>query len=105
MADQGYDSMGIEPNQGFAEYSRAENGITVQATIWQEAEIEDGSIDVITANHVVEHFRSPVAALQTFHRWLKPVVQYISVPNVYNPTAHPTGGSTLLTFIISPVRR
>lgn len=92
MADQGYDSMGIEPNRGFAEYSRTENGINVQATIWQEAEIEDGSIDVITANHVVEHFRSPVAALQTFHRWLKPGgAVYISVPNVYNPDRTPYG--------------
>ena len=92
MTDQGYETIGIEPNQAFAEYSRSEFGINVQATIWQEAEIKNGSIDVITANHVIEHFRSPVAALQTFHLWLKPGgAVYISVPNIYNPDRTPYG--------------
>ena len=92
MTDQGYETIGIEPNQAFAEYSRYEFGINVQATIWQEAEIKNGSIDVITANHVIEHFRSPVAALQTFHLWLKPGgAVYISVPNIYNPDRTPYG--------------
>lgn len=92
MADKGYDALGIEPNEGFAEYAKNAYGINVQAAVWQEADIADGSVDVITANHVVEHFRSPLAAMRTFHRWLKPGgAAYISVPNVYNPDRTPYG--------------
>jgi 2-polyprenyl-3-methyl-5-hydroxy-6-metoxy-1,4-benzoquinol methylase len=92
MDEKGYDAEGIEPNEGFADFAQREYGVKIQNAIWQEAQIAEQSVDLITANHVVEHFRSPTEALETFWRWLKPGgYLFVSVPNVYNPNRTPYG--------------
>ncbi len=83
LVEQGIKAKGIEPNEGFAEFARKSYGIDVQCCMWESAEIEPGSIGLITANHVVEHFRNPFGALEKFYSWLKPGgYLYISVPNI-----------------------
>ena len=90
--ERGIDAHGVEPNQGFAEYSIEAYGIPVQVSGWQNAQIEPESFDIVTANHVVEHFRTPFQALVRFRDWLKPDgYLHISVPDVYSPQRTPYG--------------
>ena len=66
--------------------------IPVQVSGWQNARIEPESFDIVTANHVVEHFRTPFPALVRFRDWLKPKgYLHISVPDVYSPQRTPYG--------------
>ena len=88
--ERGMDAHGVEPNRGFAEYSIEAYGIPVQVSGWQNARIEPESFDIVTANHVVEHFRTPFPALVRFRGWLKPDGHlHISVPDVYSPQRTP----------------
>ena len=79
----GLDVWGIEPNEGYGEYSRQEYGLPVQTGFWQTAEFAPNSVDVLTAHHVVEHFDDPQAAFHRFAEWIKPGgYLVIDVPNV-----------------------
>jgi 2-polyprenyl-3-methyl-5-hydroxy-6-metoxy-1,4-benzoquinol methylase len=90
LRERGIDAHGIEPNEGFARYSVETYGVPVQTAFWQNARIDRESYDVLTANHVVEHFRTPFQALVKFRHWLKPGGHlYVSVPDVYSPHRTP----------------
>lgn len=90
VQDHGYEAVGIEPSASFAAFARKEYGLTVFNCGWQDAPIAEGSLDIITIHHVLEHLREPMAALETFHRWLKPDgILYVSVPNIYRPHRSP----------------
>lgn len=90
MCGKGYDAHGIEPNEGFVRYAVEKYGVPIRMALWQTAEIDEGSFDLITANHVVEHFLDPLAALRCFRSWLKPGGKlFVSVPDIYNPNRTP----------------
>ena len=87
---QGIDAVGIEPNRGYAGYAQKTYDVPILNTTWAGADIEPGSIGVVAANHVVEHFRSPFHALSWFRVWLEPGGHlFLSVPNVLNPRRPP----------------
>ncbi|MEX0694999.1 MAG: class I SAM-dependent methyltransferase [Rhodospirillales bacterium] len=92
MKQRGYRAFGIEPHHGFAQYSRDAYGIEVINDGWETADISDGQLDAVSANHVLEHFRDPVGALQQFRSWLKPDgLLFLSVPNIEHPGKTPYG--------------
>jgi 2-polyprenyl-3-methyl-5-hydroxy-6-metoxy-1,4-benzoquinol methylase len=83
LRSQGYDAAGIEPNEGYGEFARTVLGLPVQRGGYQEAKVEPGSMDVVTAFHVVEHLEHPVEAMRVMKGWLKPGGQLlVEVPNV-----------------------
>ncbi len=67
----GFSASGIEPNEGYASYSREQYGIHVRPGTWETAEIAPESVDVLTMHHVLEHFQYPLSALITLHGWLR----------------------------------
>ncbi len=69
--DAGYDAFGIEPSARGAEAAAA-IGAPVQRASFETATIEDGSVDVATVWHVLEHLDDPGAAVASLHGWLKP---------------------------------
>ncbi len=88
--EKGIQADGLEPNDGFAGYSKREYNIPIYTSSWQDAEIKDETYDVITAHHVVEHLHSPFEAITRFREWLVPGgYLYVSVPNIYNPNHTP----------------
>ena len=92
MCEKGFDAHGIEPNEGFADYARRTYGVPILMAMWETADVEDESFDVITSNHVVEHFCDPYAALRRFHSWLAPGGRlFLSVPSIANPNRTPYG--------------
>lgn len=83
LRSQGYEAQGIEPNAGYGEFARTVLGLPVQLGGYQEAKVEPGSMDVVTAFHVVEHLEHPVEAMRVMKNWLKPGGQMlVEVPNV-----------------------
>lgn len=89
-AQAGYDARGLEPNVAYAEWSQRKFGIEVAVGTWETAEIAPGTYDLITSHHVLEHLRSPSAALRKFHEWLKPGgLLWFSVPNLRSAASSP----------------
>jgi 2-polyprenyl-3-methyl-5-hydroxy-6-metoxy-1,4-benzoquinol methylase len=87
----GYDSQGIEPNIGYAEYSRDALDIPVQIGGFDQANVELESLDVVTLFHVAEHLEHPVAALKKAASWLRPGGRMlVEVPNVESTCIWPS---------------
>lgn len=83
LRELGYDASGIEPNTGYAEYSRDILGIPVQIGGFASARVEQGSLDLVTLFHVAEHLEHPVHALRTIAGWLREGGRLlVEVPNV-----------------------
>ena len=66
-----YELQGVESFAPAAADARA-RGIQVYASFFEDADIEDRSIDVVLMWHVLEHVFDPVIALQKVARILKP---------------------------------
>ncbi len=78
----GYVAQGIEPNQGYGGFCRDDLGLSVTIDTLDQVDFASASFDIITANHVVEHLRDPVAAMRRIRNWLSPEgVMVIEVPN------------------------
>ena len=83
MRELGFETQGIEPNDGYARFATDQLGVDVAIGPLERSEFSAGTFDVITAHHVVEHLRHPVAALRTLAAWLNPNgLLIIEVPNV-----------------------
>jgi SAM-dependent methyltransferase len=80
---------GVEPNPQFAEYARSHAGAHIYTGRLEDylcsAEREALPFDVITLNHVLEHFSSPREALVGIRDLLaSDGILYVEVPNVVN---------------------
>ncbi len=90
----GHDVSGIEPNKGYAEYSRQEYGLKVQVGFIQDIHQSIDSFDLITIWHVLEHTENPTAVIEKLYALLKP--EGVLVVEV--PTIEATCQSPLSTF-------
>lgn len=78
----GHNVTGIEPGENFARFARETYGARVFVSSWQDAAVPRGSVDLITAQHVLEHLRQPVDALRRMADWLaEDGIIHIEVPN------------------------
>lgn len=88
-AGAGHQVQGIEPGESFATYARETYGVPVESRVWQQVDFAPGGFDVITANHVLEHLREPVAALRRMAGWLaEDGILHVSVPNALGRRRH-----------------
>lgn len=79
----GYDVLGLEPHEGYANYTQNTFGVTVQNATLERADIKPESVDIITLHHVLEHLPDPVASLGNMRAWLKPEgVIMVDVPDI-----------------------
>ncbi len=81
----GHPAAGIEPNRGFQEFSR--DRLKAKVTDKYLFDLPPLPVhDAILLVHVIEHFRSPRAALEHIHRLLKPRGRlYVECPNLGAP--------------------
>ncbi|WP_261842235.1 class I SAM-dependent methyltransferase [Aliamphritea ceti] len=66
---QGFNSKGLEPNIGYAEFANKHYGNQITAGNLDDLQ---GSYDVITLFHVLEHLASPIDAFAKLHAALNP---------------------------------
>jgi len=85
----GCDSQGIEPNRGYGAWSLENYGVDVFLGMYQEANFEKGSFDVVTLFQVLEHLADPVDDLRRMSEYLKPGGKFvIEVPDILFPGMH-----------------
>ncbi|MCQ8179779.1 class I SAM-dependent methyltransferase [Methylomonas sp. SURF-1] len=83
MKALGHDIQGIEPNKGYAEYSKAQYQLNLQVGFVQDGDFTDASFDLITIWHVLEHTADPGSVLGILRKLLKPdATLVVEVPNV-----------------------
>lgn len=79
----GFQAAGLEPHEGYSEYTRRTFDIPVHTASIDEAMIPPASLDVVTIHHVVEHLPNPVVSLGIIHQWLRPGgILAIDVPDI-----------------------
>jgi 2-polyprenyl-3-methyl-5-hydroxy-6-metoxy-1,4-benzoquinol methylase len=90
LSSRGYRLTGIEPNDGYREYARAEYRVDLRPGTLDDNEFRPAEFDLITIFHVLEHVPDPRAALQRLSAWLKPGGHlYIEVPNALTDVSSP----------------
>lgn len=79
----GHAVSGIEPNKGYAEFSKQEYGLNVQVGFIQDIQQPGESFDLITIWHVLEHTENPGDVLTKLHSLLKPQgILVVEVPTI-----------------------
>ncbi|MEP6597431.1 MAG: class I SAM-dependent methyltransferase [Ginsengibacter sp.] len=68
---RGWDVIGIEPLEIPADYSEKKLGIKVVRKYFEEADIQEQSIDVVVACHVIEHVPNPTSFVKKAHSLLR----------------------------------
>jgi SAM-dependent methyltransferase len=71
MQQAGWDVVGIEPNEGAAEYARSRFGLPVRTGTLRTAALPANSFDVVTLWDVLEHLHTPWTDLIEARRLLK----------------------------------
>lgn len=83
LSKLGFSVRGIEPNEGYGNYSKTEYNLQVQIGFAQNTEFSPESFDFISMSHVLEHVDNPSLVLKKIHGWLKnDGLLAIEVPNV-----------------------
>lgn len=83
LTQLGFSVCGIEPNEGYGNYSKTEYGLNVQIGFAQNIEFTPESFDFITSSHVLEHVDNPSLILKKLHVWLKKDgLLALEVPNI-----------------------
>lgn len=83
MSLLGHQVQGIEPNEGYAEYSIAEYRLNLQRGFIQDSYFNNDGFDIITIWHVLEHTEDPYFVLRKLHSFLKPQgILVVEVPNI-----------------------
>jgi 2-polyprenyl-3-methyl-5-hydroxy-6-metoxy-1,4-benzoquinol methylase len=78
----GYDAGGFEPDPARAA-AAAGYGVRLRVAGVEDADVEAGSVDAVTAWHVLEHVPDPDAAVASFAAWLRPGgALLVGVPNL-----------------------
>ncbi|MFN9003168.1 MAG: class I SAM-dependent methyltransferase [Alphaproteobacteria bacterium] len=79
----GFDVHGLEPHEGYSEYTRKTFGVPIITAPLEKADIAPESYDIITLNHVLEHLQYPLTSLSYLNRWLKVGgLLAVEVPNI-----------------------
>ncbi|MDX1949770.1 MAG: class I SAM-dependent methyltransferase [Rickettsiales bacterium] len=87
----GFDVTGIEPHEGYSKYTKDTFGVNVINSMFQDANVENESYDIITLHHVLEHLQKPLTALASISKWLKfDGILVIDVPDIEHTSHSPT---------------
>lgn len=85
LKSRGFSAMGLEANEGYAQFSKNELAINVNIQPFSEFS-HDTQFDAITMFHVLEHIENPLDDLGHLVKFLKPGGHLIiEVPNILYP--------------------
>lgn len=79
----GFNTLGIEPNKGYAEFSKNDLSLSVINTTLEKANLKRNSYDVINLNQVLEHLPEPLNTLKYLKKLLKKNgILVLTVPDI-----------------------
>ncbi|MCB9139541.1 MAG: class I SAM-dependent methyltransferase [Caldilineaceae bacterium] len=83
MAQNGWETVGVELSQNVAALARSRHGLNVYTGTLEQARFEDESFDAVTMWDVLEHVHDPAATLREIRRILRPGgLLLVRVPNL-----------------------
>ena len=83
LKQRGFRTLGVDFSAEAAEVAERENGVRVLVGSLEQAGFRDGSFDIVTLFHVMEHVTNPRAVLAEVARILKPGGRLVlQVPNI-----------------------
>jgi len=83
MRRDGVDASGLDPGIEFTEFARTVLGVPIQTAAVDAAAVPQGSQDLVTMFHALEHVPDPRAVLSTVRGWLKHGGHLVvEVPNI-----------------------
>lgn len=84
----GFDAIGIEPNQGYSEFAKREYDVEIMTSMLED--LTKSSADIVTLFHVFEHMANPLLAMKKIADILKEDgLFFIEVPNILQDDASP----------------
>lgn len=83
----GLNAYGVNPDRGFGNYGPKHYGLKeVQISMFEDSHFKESSLDIITLNHVFEHFIDATYTLEKIRAYLKKDgLIYLSIPNILTP--------------------
>lgn len=79
---RGWEVWGLEPSQTWADKTASRLGVKVWAQRVEEADVPDGTCDVVFSDSVIEHLAQPMAMMELAWSVLKPKgIAYLVTPN------------------------
>jgi len=79
----GYAARGLEPSARGVAAGRDRYGVTLEPVGIEDAVVQDGTLDVVSLWHVLEHVEDPDAAVARIAAWLRPGgALVVGVPNL-----------------------
>ena len=83
LADTGWQVSGHDPDQRFHPFAKQMYGVDIRPEWFTADVVGPGSLDLVTAYHVLEHIPEPLMWLSEIHKALKPDgVLHIETPNL-----------------------
>lgn len=93
LKSQGWECYGTELSESLASHVQETSGIEVRTGELRDMGFDEGSFDVVTAYHVLEHISNPKATLTEVRRLMKPDgLLVVGVPNLASVQARMSGG-------------
>lgn len=84
----GFDSKGIEPNEGYSSFAKNEYGVNIETLMLDDLKAD--TADVVTLFHVFEHMANPQKVMEKLNSILKEDgYLLIEVPNIFQKDASP----------------
>ncbi|MBA4417893.1 MAG: hypothetical protein C0392_08290 [Syntrophus sp. (in: bacteria)] len=71
LKEDGWDTVGIEPDRYFGDYAQKYYNLNIHQTTLEESAFEAESLDVVIMLHVIEHLPDPASSCGMIHRMLK----------------------------------
>lgn len=86
----GYQSVGVEPNIGYAEFAKSQYGVDVTTGDFREVQGSQCTYHIITMFHVLEHLPNPAQAFRALWALVdKGGYVFVEVPNIHTANASP----------------
>ena len=83
LRSKGFDARGLEPDEQYARYAREQLSVPVDTGFVQDIAFPEGSFDVITMYHALEHVEDPSRIMETIRTWLtENGTLLVEVPNI-----------------------
>jgi SAM-dependent methyltransferase len=80
---RGFEASGLEPDEQYANHAREQLGVPVDTGFVQDVAFPEGSFNVITMFHALEHVEDPSRIFSTLRTWLtEDGLLLVEVPNV-----------------------
>jgi SAM-dependent methyltransferase len=83
LSEAGWHATGYDPDTRFHEFAQQTYGVEIRPQLFTNETVESGTLDLVTAFHVLEHARDPLSFLSSVRETLRPDgFLFLELPNL-----------------------